>query len=361
MPSSPATRASNRPWLPDPQLVGLVRVASPPGVPLHGLVQLVLHGLRQRLTQRPVDQRCRPVRPRTGRGGPGTVSRPATGVAAGPVQVERSELLVHRRRTALRLDSPTGSTSNSASPPRILTSSSMNDHEHSQGVGEHPKVRRYSRKCAAFIRAVATRTQMTPSPVLGGMSPSVGEAEDVAPLPRSFDGTGVVVLAHEVHCLAGRYSVQNCETGQGCAGSAAATAAGDLDAFDAGASPCLTKDGLGLGVTAGQPEVWPAQPPDFPGDLGRLSAKQVDGVGRCRTGRNRSAKRAATDQAPGGKPQHTSVSSLPSVGHPLTVVGASGDSLSAPGSVASRARSRVLNWARRRVRGTRLPTTGPRS
>ncbi len=162
----------------------------------------------------------------------------------------------------------------------------------------------------------------------GGMSPSVGEAEDVAPLPRSFDGTGVVVLAHEVHCLAGRYSVQDCETGQGCAGSAAATAAGDLDAFDAGASPCLTKDGLGLGVTAGQPEVWPAQPPDFPGDLGRLSAKQVDGVGRCRTGRNRSAKRAATDQAPGGKPQHTSVSSLPSVGHPLTVVSASGGSLS---------------------------------
>lgn len=156
----------------------------------------------------------------------------------------------------------------------------------------------------------------------GELSPSVGEAADVAPLPGGFDGTGVVVLAHEVHRLAGRYSVQDGETGQGRAGSATATAAGDLDAFDAGTSPCLTQDGLGLAVTAGQPEVRPAQPLDLPGGLGRPPAEQVDGEGRRRTGRNRSAKRSATDQAPGGKPQDTRVIRVPSLGHPLTVVAA---------------------------------------
>lgn len=194
----------------------------------------------------------------------------------------------------------------------------------------------------AFMRTSGDLDRGDPLAGAGELSPSVGEAEDVAPLPGGFDGTDVVVLTHEVHCLAGRYSVQDSETGQGCASTATATAAGDLDAFDTGTSPYLAKDGLGLDVTAGQPEVWPAQPPDFPGDLGGPPAEQIDGVRRRRTSRNRPAKRAATDQAPGGKPQHTSVSSLPSLSHPLTVVAASGDGLSALGCTAPWARSRTL-------------------
>jgi hypothetical protein len=103
-----------------------------------------------------------------------------------------------------------------------------------------------------------------------------GETRRIAPLPWRLDGASVVVLAHERYGLVCWNSVDDGETGQGCAGSSTAASAGDFDAFVQGAIPGLGKDVLCLRVVAGQPEVGPAQPPALPWGAGWCRPEEVD-------------------------------------------------------------------------------------
>lgn len=55
--------------------------------------------------------------------------------------------------------------------------------------------------------------ELWPTPPLHGvLSFQSARTEDPAPLPRGFDGMRVVVPRHEVHCLIGRYAVQDRES-----------------------------------------------------------------------------------------------------------------------------------------------------
>ncbi|HEU4539895.1 MAG TPA: LuxR C-terminal-related transcriptional regulator [Jiangellaceae bacterium] len=83
------------------------------------------------------------------------------------------------------------------------------------------------------------------------------EANDVALLPRHLDSMPVVAPSDEGDCLFHRYSVDDSEAGQSCAGPSEATAAGDLDPFGERTVPGFTQDRPHLYLIARHPEVWP--------------------------------------------------------------------------------------------------------
>jgi hypothetical protein len=81
---------------------------------------------------------------------------------------------------------------------------------------------------------------------------------DVTLLPRCLDRARVVVATHIRDRLAGWYSIQDRQAGQGRTGAPAPTTARDLDPARGRALPRFAQRVLGLGALDRQPEVGPA-------------------------------------------------------------------------------------------------------
>ena len=112
----------------------------------------------------------------------------------------------------------------------------------------------------------------------------------------------VVMLPDEGDGMFRRYSVDDGEAGQGCAGPSAAAAAGDLHALSEGAFPGFAQDLACLRLVVGQPQVGPAQPPALPGDGWWRLAEQINGEGGPGPGWERLSQTTAPDEPAGWPP-----------------------------------------------------------
>src|SRR5215472_14521667 len=92
---------------------------------------------------------------------------------------------------------------------------------------------------------------------------------NVPPLPGRLDRVAVVVPPHECHRLTRRHAVQHGDAGEGGAGPAAATPAGNLYTLCLGATPGFEQRLPCIARVSRQPEVRPPDPACIPVDSGR--------------------------------------------------------------------------------------------
>lgn len=124
-----------------------------------------------------------------------------------------------------------------------------------------------------------------------------GNVEDPTPLAARFHRPPMIVLAHPIHCIIGRYTAHDGQHRQHRSSAADATAAGDLDPLQCRPLVCFAEGVHSFRGGVRQSEIAPTHPAIRPVRETRVTTRQIDPELRVKPASGRPAQASASNTA----------------------------------------------------------------